>query len=172
MLRTSSTGWIFQRSCFLLSPMSRTGVKNLLLSAGKSCGWVFVFSWLWTNTVLKKRWKALTQRQAVHFNMVMFVVILLHLAMPSVWMFWFVWQFLMSHLTGWQHTYVCLTYVQEDISETNLLCTGQRDGKMVVCHLKWTRATRVKSIITLAQPSVKMLKIAPILWLLGFQKAL
>lgn len=165
LLRTSSSWWIFQRSCFHFSPVSRTGINNLFLSAGKSCGWVFVFSWLWTNIVLKGRWKALTLRQAVHFNMVMFVVILLHLAMPSIQMLWFMWQFFMSHLTGWQHT-------ASRTGERNLLCAGQREGKMVVCHLEWTGATRVKSSLPIAQPFAKMLKVAPILRLVGFQKAL
>jgi len=61
---------------------------------------------------------------------------------------------------------------QQDISEINLLCADQREGKMVVCHLKGTGATKVKSSITMAQPPAKMLTVAPILWLVGFQKAL
>lgn len=55
--------------------------------------------------------------------------------------------------------------------EINLLCAGQRESEIVGSHLERTEATRVKSNTAMAQPSAKMLKVEPILWLLDFQKA-
>lgn len=59
----------------------------------------------------------------------------------------------------------------QDKNEINFLCAGQREGGIVGFHLKRTEETRAKSSTTVAQPSVKMLKVAPISWLVGFQKA-
>lgn len=53
-----------------------------------------------------------------------------------------------------------LSHCWQDKNETNLLCAGQRECEIVGFHLKRTEATRVKSSTTVAQPSVKMLKVA------------
>lgn len=155
MLSTSSTWWIFQISISHLSPVSRTGINSLFLSAKKSCIWVFVFSWLWTNIDLKEWWKALTQRQGIHFNL---VVICGHLMASSN-------AFHADALTRvtvlHEPSHWPTAQNQQDVSEINLLCAGQGEGKMVVYHLKWTRATRDKSGTNMAQPTGKMLKVAP-----------